>query len=88
MQQVALLIGSSFSKEWQLVLVMGALELVLSQVGGQRCCAARLLCSARAHLPAIAAGAQPGGDLVGVSHRHHLVPRLRFHCADPWPDLQ
>ena len=45
MQTVANLIGSSFSKEWQLVLVMGAFELVLSQVGGgavalRGCCAA------------------------------------------------
>lgn len=32
MQTVANLIGSSFNKEWQLVLIMGAIELVLSQV--------------------------------------------------------
>jgi hypothetical protein len=32
MQTIAQLIGSSFNKEWQLVLIMGAMELVLSQV--------------------------------------------------------
>jgi hypothetical protein len=33
MQTVADLVGSSFRSEWELVLVMGAMELVLSQVG-------------------------------------------------------
>ncbi len=34
MKTIANLIGSSLNKEWQLVLVMGALELVFSQAGG------------------------------------------------------
>ncbi len=91
MQTVADLIGSGFRSEWELVLVMGAIELVLSQVGSttaQKRTSYMCTGCQRHTRPSTNVDSQLGGDMVGVGPGHRVVAGLCHHRAGPGPDLQ